>query len=266
MRSVISRDGTRIAFDQTGAGPPVIIVGGALSSRSFSALRELAELLATDFTAINYDRRGRGDSGDTLPYSVEREVEDLEALIDAAGGSACVWGWSSGAALALTAAASRLRIRKLALFEPPYMVGDTGHRPPPDHQAQLTALIAAGRRSAAVTFFMRQMIGIPAIFVFLMRLLPFWSQLKATAHTLPYDAAVMGDFSFPAAQAASITVPTLAIAGEKSEPVLRRAVDAVAETIPGAEHLVLKGQGHNVSMKALAPVLREFFIDGARAR
>jgi len=259
MRTVTSRDGTTIAFDQAGQGPALILVGGAFSYRAFPGFVQLAELLARHFTVINYDRRGRGDSGDTAPYAVEREIEDLEALIDAAGGSASVWGMSSGAALALTAAASGLKMRKLALYEPPYMVGDSGHRPPADHQAQLNALVAAGRRSAAARFFLGKVMGIPAIFVALMRLMPFWSKLEATAHTLPYDAAIMGDFTFPADRVASVQVPALVIAGEKSPRVLRDAARAVAETLPGVRHRVLEGQSHNVSFPALAPVLVEFF-------
>lgn len=259
MRTVISRDGTAIAYDQTGSGPPVIMVGGAFSFRGFSGNVQLAGLLSPHFTVLNYDRRGRGDSGDTAPYAVAREVEDLEALIEAAGGSAFVYGMSSGAALALEAAACGLNITGLALYEPPYMVGEGGHRPPPDHQAQLVRLIAAGRRREAVTFFMRDVMGIPGFFVFLMRLLPFWKKLVAVAHTLPYDSAVMGDFALPARRLAGIGVPTLVIGGEKSPAVLRRAVQAVAAVVPMAVPRVLEGQSHNVSMRALAPVLVEFF-------
>lgn len=259
VSKVLSKDGTAIAFDQTGQGPPIILVGGAFSYRAFPGFVQLAELLAKRFTVINYDRRGRGDSGDTAPYAVEREIEDLQSLIKEAGGSAHVWGMSSGAALALAAAAKGLNIKRLALFEPPFMVGNSGHRPPPDHQAQLKALIAADRRGDAAKFFLAKVMGIPALIVAIMRLMPFWSKLKATANTLPYDAAIMGDFSFPTQRVASVRVPTLVIAGEKSPPVLRDAVQAVADTLPGAQHRVLKGQSHNVSMKALAPVLEEFF-------
>ena len=259
MKRVISRDGTAIAYDQTGAGPAVIMVGGAFSFRAYAGNVRLAGLLARRFSVINYDRRGRGDSGDTAPYSVAREVEDLAALIEAAGGSAFVYGMSSGAALALEAAASGLNIIGLALYEPPYMVGEGGHRPPPDHQAQLKRLIAGDRRGDAVTYFMREVMGIPGIIVMAMRLLPFWSKLKTVAHTLPYDSAVMGDFSLPAARLASIAVPTLIVGGGKSPAVLRRAVHAVAEAVPQARHRVLEGQSHNVSMTALAPVLEEFF-------
>jgi pimeloyl-ACP methyl ester carboxylesterase len=169
---------------------------------------KLAPLLASHFSVFMYDRRGRGSSGDTKPYATERELEDIDALIKEAGGSAFVLGLSSGAALALEAAASGLNITKLAVYEPPFMIDDGGHHARADHQTQLKRFIAAGRRSEAVTYFMRKMVGIPAMFVALMRLMPgVWSKLKAVAHTLPYDAAVMGDFSLPTRRLASVTIP-----------------------------------------------------------
>ncbi|HKQ78767.1 MAG TPA: alpha/beta hydrolase [Blastocatellia bacterium] len=259
MQKVNSKDGAKIAFDKTGQGPAVILVDGALCYRSFGPMPKLAPLLAPNFTVYFYDRRGRGDSGDAKPYAVEREIEDLEALIKEAGGSACVLGLSSGAALALKAAAQGLNIKKLALYEPPFMVAQNGHRPPADHQAQLNNLIAADRRGDAVSFFMTKMVGAPAIFAFIMRLLPVWSKLKAVAHTLPHDAAIMGDFSLPTRLVASINVPTLVMGGGKSPANLRQAVQAVADTLPGARLRTLEGQTHNASMKVLAPILREFF-------
>ncbi len=259
MSKVLSKDGTAIGFSKSGKGEPVILVDGALCSRSFGPLPKLARLLATHFTVLNYDRRGRGESGDTPPYAVEREVEDLEALIEEVGGSASVFGTSSGAALALAVAASGLNIRKLALYEPPFVAGGNGRRPPADSEAQLKRLIAEGRRGDAVTFFMADMVGMPAIFVYIMRILPIWPKLKAVAHTLPYDAAVLGDFSLPRKRVASVGVPTIVIGGEKSPVELRSAVSAVAEAVPGARMQMLKGQTHNVSVKALAPVLVEFF-------
>jgi pimeloyl-ACP methyl ester carboxylesterase len=259
MSKVFSKDGTAIAFDKSGNGKPIILVDGALCSRSFGPIPKLARLLAPHFTVLNYDRRGRGESGNALPYAVEREVEDLEALIGAAGGSAAVFGISSGAALALTAAASGLNIKKLALYEPPFVAGQSDHRPPADSAAQLERLVAKDRRGDAVKFFMVDMVGIPAIFAYIMRLLPIWPKLKAVAHTLPYDAAVLGDFSLPRNRAASVAVPTIVIGGEKSPIELRSAVSAVAEAIPGAKQQTLKGQTHNVSVKVLAPILVEFF-------
>jgi len=259
MQKVISKDGAVIAFDKIGQGPAVILVDGAFCYRSFGPMPKLAPLLAPHFTVYVYDRRGRGDSGDTKPYAVEREIEDIEALIKEAGGSAFVLGLSSGAALALKAAAHGLNIKKLALYEPPFMVAKDGHRPPADHEEQLNNLIAADRRGDAVSFFMTKMVGAPAIFAFLMRLLPVWSKLKAVAHTLPHDAAIMGDFSMPTKLVASVTVPTLVMGGGKSPANLGQAVQAVADALPGARRRILAGQTHNVSVKVLAPVLKEFF-------
>lgn len=260
MSKVLSKDGTAIAFDKLGHGQPVILVDGALCSRAFGPLPNLAKLLAPHFTVFNYDRRGRNESGDKAPYAVQREVEDIEALIAEAGGSASVFGTSSGAALALAAAANRANIKKLALYEPPFIAGRrVGRSAPPDSEAQLRRLVDQGRRADAVKFFMVDMVGMPAIFTYIMRILPVWPKLKAVAHTLPYDAAVLGDFSLPRERAASVAVPTLVMGGEKSPVELRGAVDAVAEAIPGAKVQMLKGQTHNVDVKVLAPVLVDFF-------
>lgn len=263
MNNVRSKDGTPIAFDQLGDGPTIILAGGAFSYRAFPKLVELAELLAKRFTVINYDRRGRGDSGDTAPYAVEREIEDIQALVDAAGGSASLWGWSSGAVLGLRAAVSGVELEKLALFEPPFMVDDSGRLPPADFATRLDEMTASDRRSDAVRFYMTKGMGIPAPLVTLMRFSPFWSKLKATAHTLPYDWAIMGDTMagkpLSAEDWASATVPTLVLAGAKSPEQLRQAAKAIATVLPNARHQELKGQSHNPSMKVLAPVLQEFF-------
>ncbi|MGH9555934.1 MAG: alpha/beta fold hydrolase [Terriglobales bacterium] len=258
MKKVISKDGTAIAIERSGQGPALILVDGALCSRSFGPMPKLAPLLTPHFTVFTYDRRGRNESSDTSPYATHREVEDLEALINEAGGSAFVFGISSGAALALHAAASGLNITKLALFEPPY-VGTNGHSSPPDHEGQLRQLIAARRRSDAVKYFMTKMVGAPAIFAAVMQLLPMWSKLTAVAHTLPYDAAIMGDFSIPVQRAASVKTPTLVIGGEKSPSLLQEAARQLAGALPRAQHRSLKGQSHNVSAKVLAPVLIEYF-------
>src|SRR2546426_684724 len=231
----------------------------ARSAADRSGRRRNWRRMARDFTVFAYDRRGRGDSGDTAPYAVEREIEDLAALVRQAGGSACVHAMSSGAVLALHAAASGLSIKRLALYEPPFMVGTPAHLPPADHQAQLVRLIAEGRRGEAVKYYMKDIIGMPGLLVAVFRFLPMWSKLKAVAPSLPYDSAIMGDFSLPTRRAASLTLPTLVITGEKSMPVLRDAAARLAEVIPGARSRTLLGQTHNVSAQALAPVLKEFF-------
>jgi pimeloyl-ACP methyl ester carboxylesterase len=263
METVRSKDGTRIAFDRVGDGPPVVLVGGAFSYRAFRKMVELANLLAPRFTVLNYDRRGRGDSGNTFPYSVEREIEDLDALIAAAGGPACLWGWSSGAVLALRAAASGLPIAGVAVYDPPFMVEPGDHVPPPDFAERLQSLVDADRRAAAVRLYMTEGMGAPGFFVSLMRFTPFWSKLKATAPTLPYDWAVLGDTvegrPLRPEEWGSIENPTLVVAGEKSPAVLRQAAEALAEVLPNARVRLLEGQSHNVKMKALAPVLEEHF-------
>jgi pimeloyl-ACP methyl ester carboxylesterase len=243
-----------------GTGAPVILVDGALCSRSFGPMPKLAPILARHFTVFSYDRRGRGQSGDTAPYLVEREVEDIAALIDEAGGSAYVLGLSSGAALAMEAAASGLNITKLALYEPPYIAGARGgHQPPQDSRGQLLRLLSQDKRGAAVKFFMTDMVGAPAIMAGIMQFTPVWKKLKAVAHTLPYDAAVMGDFTVPEKHAGTVQAKTLVMGGGKSPAGLKHAVDRVAGAIPHARCLTLEGQTHNVSAKRLAPVLEEFF-------
>jgi pimeloyl-ACP methyl ester carboxylesterase len=258
MSKVISKDGTSIAYDQRGAGFPLILVDGALCCRAFGPMPELAELLAKDFTVINYDRRGRNESGDTQPYEVDREIEDIDALIKQLGGSAYVMGLSSGAALSLAAVAKGLNIPKLALYEPPFMVDDEGHHLPADALQQLKKLVAADRRSDTVKFFLKDMIGLPGIALFFMKLMPVWSKLKAVAHTLPYDVTILGDFSLPEAKAASIKIPTLISGGDKSQVNLQHAVKKLAEVMPNSRLEMLKGQTHNVSPKVLAPVLTNF--------
>src|SRR5215207_3012939 len=265
MNRVTSSDGTTIAFDRLGEGPPVILVCGGSTDRSANA--PLAALLARHFTVLNYDRRGRGDSGDTPPYAVEREVEDLEALINEAGGAALVYGTSSGAALALEAAASGLPITKLALWEPPFFL-EGRPRPPADTATTFTELVSTGRRGDAVEYFMRQVVGLPPEFVAGARNAPFWASQEALAHTLSYDATIMGDYSLPVERAAAVTAPTLVMAGGASSPFMRETAQALADVIPDAQTRTLDDQEHNVDPGVLAPVLEEFFEaqNGTRPR
>lgn len=256
MESVRSSDGTMIAFDRSGAGPAVILVGGAMSERSMGA--PLAALLAPRFTVFNYDRQGRGASGDTLPYAVEREVEDLDALIAEAGGSASVFGMSSGAILALEAAARGLAIAKLALYEPPFSVDDDGRRQHEEYATRLAELLAAGRRGGAVELFM-QRVGAPPEFIAQARNAPWWPAMEDRVHTLAYDATVMGDSSVPVERLARVTVPTLVIDGAETPAWARNAAQALAAVLPNARRRTLEGQTHAVAPEALAPVLAEFF-------
>ena len=257
MIEVTSNDGTTIGFDRLGEGPPVALVCGGSTARSANA--PLAALLARRFTVFNYDRRGRGDSGDTPPYAVEREVEDLGAVIAAAGGSAAVYGTSSGAALALEAAARGLPVTKLALWEPPFIVDGSRPRPPADAAATYEKLVSTGRRGDAVEFFMAEVVGLPAEFVAQAREAPWWLHHEALAHTLAYDATIMGDHSVPTERVASVATPTLVIDGGASPAWMHTSAQAVANLLPGGRYHTLEGQEHNVSAEALAPVLETFF-------
>ena len=257
MPEVISRDGTRIAYDKIGRGPPVILIDGAFCSREFGPMKKLGAVLAKHFTVISYDRRARGASGDTAPYAVQREIEDIDALMGIAVGRVTLYGVSSGAVLALLAAAS-LSVSKLAIYEPPFMVGPHARTPPADRTAVLMRMIAEDRRSDAVKYYMTEIIGIPRFVPFLFQFLPMWRKLKAVAPSLPYDSTVMGDFSIPRAEAAAIAVPTLVMAGTKTWPVLLDAARAAAAAIPHARHETLPGQTHNVAAHAIAPILEAF--------
>lgn len=263
MDTVVSSDGTSIAYDRGGQGPPLILVDGALCHRVSGPSGPLAKRLITDFTVYTYDRRGRGDSTDTGPYAVEREIEDLGALIEAAGGSAYVYGSSSGATLALEAANRGLAISKLALYESPFIVDDSRPPVPDDFVARLDRLVAADDRAKAVRLFMTEGINIPAVFVATMRFMPAWPRLKRVAHTLPYDMAVLGDTQrgkpLPAGRWTAVTAPTLVMGGGKSPTWLRHAVQALADILPATEHRALPGQTHLVKPDAIAPPLRAFF-------
>ena len=260
-KTVTSRDGTRISFDRWGQGLPVIVVGGALSDRSGGD--ELARLVASKFTVISYDRRGRGASTDTRPYSVKREIEDIEALIDSAGGSAYVYGKSSGASLALQAtAALQGKVRKLALYEAPFSDAEGAAREWREFRAKLDALLAADRREEAITLFMK-FVGAPDEAIAQMKTSPAWPGMLAMAPTLAYDNALLGaDRSVPVGIAAKVKADTLVMDGAASAgplPFMRSTADKLGKTIPGAQRLVVEGQGHDVSPKVLAPILLKFF-------
>jgi pimeloyl-ACP methyl ester carboxylesterase len=256
MNQVTSKDGTIIAFDQLGTGAPVILVSGGSVDRGSNAA--LATLLAEHFTVFNYDRRGRGPSGDTLPYAVEREVEDIEAVVKAAGGTAYLYGTSSGAALALEAARQLPSITKLALWEPPFIL-DEARRPPADTAKIYRDLVAAGRRGDAAQYFMEKVVQMPPEFVAGARSQPWWSSQETLAHTLEYDATIMGDYSLPTERVAAVQTPTIVLDGGASFPFIRETAAAIAALMPNVQHQTLEGQEHNVSAEVLAPVLVEFF-------
>ena len=274
MDTIRSLDGTAIAFDRSGTGEPLVLVGGAFSYRRYPGQVKLAELLAERFTVYSYDRRGRGDSGDTPPYAPGREIEDLAAVISAAGGQAHVWGLSSGAVLALDAAAAGLPIRKLAVQEPPLVVDPADRRPPAGMDQRLRELIDAGKRGEAVRYFMVDGMGAPAFVPGLLRVMPgVWKKLTAVAPTLPYDAQLVAGYQagrpLPAGQWAAAAMPALVMCGaEKESPgFLRHAAAAVAAALPNARLVERNGLGHTKALnaKVIAATLTDFLTTTAPA-
>ncbi|MFB7209768.1 alpha/beta fold hydrolase [Streptomyces sp. NPDC056255] len=266
MDKVFSSDGTAIAYEQQGSGPAVVLVGGAFMTRGDSAA--LAGLLAERFTVITYDRRGRGDSGDSAAYDVQREVEDLDALIEGVGGEAMVFGLSSGAVLALEAVARGSAVSRLALYEPPFIVDTTRPPLPADYVDHLKALVAREAFGDAVAYFMTAAVGMPAEAVAGMRQAPFWAGMEATARTLPYDGQVMGDTMsgrpLPADRWQSVTVPVLVGSGDADEHMLKGARELAALADNFTLH-TFAGQDHNIDPNSLAPVLDGFFAAGRKA-
>ena len=266
MERVTSKDGTEIAFDRHGEGSPIVLVGGAFQHRAIDPrTTQLAALLGEQFTVYHYDRRGRGDSEDTESYSPEREIEDLEALIAEAGGSASVFGNSSGAVLALDAAASGLSVERLALYEAPFIVDDSRPPVPEDYRERLVELISAGRRGEAVELFLTGPAEVPVEFVAQMRQAQIWSAFESVAHTLAYDAAFMEGTqlgrALPAGRWAAVTIPTVIVDGGESPEYVHNGARAIAETLTDARRSTLEGQTHEVAPEALAPILKEFFAE-----
>ncbi|HEX8998231.1 MAG TPA: alpha/beta hydrolase [Ktedonobacterales bacterium] len=265
MSTVTSSDGTTIGYTRTGEGPAIILVDGALCSRNFGPMGELAGLLAPHLTVYTYDRRGRGESGDTQPYAVEREIEDIAALIDAAGGSAGIHGISSGAALALKAASRLPAITKVSGYEAPLTVDDSNPPKVDAYLSRLTATLAEGRRGDAVELFMR-LVGTPQEAIEPMRQSPMWAALEAVAPTLRYDAllvenpqygkALPSDF---AEQLGGLKTPALVMAGGASPEWMRTTAKTIAQAIPSGQYRSLEGQTHEVASQAIAPILIEFF-------
>ncbi|WP_309094402.1 alpha/beta fold hydrolase [Streptomyces sp.] len=258
-KKTLSRDGTRIAYESTGRGPAVVLVSGAMSTGG--TLAPLAVSLAERFQAVVYDRRGRGASGDTAPYAVEREIEDLAAVIEAVGGEALLYGISSGGALALEAAASGLPVRRVAVYETPFTMSGEGARERAEYTRGLTEALGEGRRGDAVELFLR-LTGLAESVIRNARQSPMWAGMETLAPSLAYDDAVMGDGRVPRERLASVGVPTLAVAGDASPAWLREAARAIADCVPDGSYRTLQGQTHMVEPNVLAPVLTEFFSRG----
>ncbi|MFE6667173.1 alpha/beta fold hydrolase [Streptomyces sp. NPDC057697] len=263
MDKIPSRDGTMIAHRHRGEGPPVILVGGSLGTAATDA--PLARLLAPRFHVVTYDRRGRGSSGDSSPYAVEREIEDLAALVAVVGGRASVFGTGAGGALALEARAAGLPVDLLAVYEPPYTPGAAGLQYKACCTSRLHRLLSGADRAGAVELFL-SVTGVPADMIARMRRAPLWSGLVAMAHTLAYDDALLGDGSIPAARFASVTARTLVLSGGSSPTPARQSTHALADALPRARHRTLTGQTREPAPQAVAPVLTEFFARSAPLR
>ena len=269
MHTVTSADGTRIAYDRYGDGPPLILIIGAMGQRKFKKFEQIAHALSDRFTVINYDRRGRGDSGPAGPVSVPHEVQDLSALIEAAGGRASLWGWSSGGALALRAAAADIGVERLAIYEAPFKTDPTAPYPADDYGASLERIVEGGDAMAAAKCFMRKGVGIPAPMVAVMTLMPMFRGFARNGLTLPFDYAALDDHNMhghplDAGEWETVTCPTLVAYGAKTVPGLKHAAHALAEVLPNATLRELPGQNHNVKTQAIVPVLAEF-LAGAPA-
>ncbi|ALC27377.1 alpha/beta hydrolase [Streptomyces sp. CFMR 7] len=255
MDRILSADSTPIAYRRRGEGPPLVLVGGALGTAAADA--PLAALLAPRFTVVTYDRRGRGASG-SGGAGVRREIEDLAAVVTAAGPGASVFGMSSGGALALEAAAAGLPVELLAVYEPPYTPGASGLLLKARASERLHRLLAAGDRAGAVELFLATT-GVDPATVDRMRRAPLWPGLEALAPTLAYDDAVLGDGAVPAERFAAVTARTLVVCGGFSSARSRAATRTLAEALPRARHRTLTGQTHEVAPQVLAPVLADFF-------
>ncbi|OEO28211.1 hypothetical protein VW23_005755 [Devosia insulae DS-56] len=266
MNTFTSRDGTKIAYDVRGSGPAVILIDGAWCGRNMGPMPKLAPLLAQHFTVYNYDRRSRGDSDMSTDYSPDREYEDLAALIDIAGGSASLYGTSSGGALALFAAARGLPVDRLAIFEAPFTDVPGGKPMPKGYQAEIERLVREDRRPELAKFFMVKMIGMPAFMMPMMWFNPHWKAMLHNAPSLPHDTAVMEGYGFPTEAARSIRVPTIVISGDKTFKQLKEPVRLARETVPGARFASLPGQSHDAAAELVAPVLIDFFSGAATVR
>ncbi|MCC5929860.1 MAG: alpha/beta hydrolase [Cyclobacteriaceae bacterium] len=261
-----SKDGTMIAFSRQGKGNPLILIDGAFCHRNFGANVKLPQYLTNHFMVYTYDRRGRGESGNTLPFSLEREFEDLQAVIDETSGDAFVYGISSGAALALEAVKYGVNIKKLVVFESPYIVDSSRNPFPANYLETIQSLLKENKPAKAVKYFMGTGIGLPPFVVWMMQLMPAWKQMKKIAHTLEYDTLLLKNYGsgepFQNEDWQEVNIPVLVISGTKSEKWAQNAMKHLAEVLPDARHLDLEGQSHLVSPRVIAPHITNFLKDG----
>lgn len=257
MKTVRSNDGTILAYDTLGGGPPLIFITGASCFRNFMPVLQDAKGFAKEFTVYNYDRRGRGDSSDTQPYAIEREVEDIAAMIDAAGGKASLYGHSSGAVLALEAALRLAdKVEKVVLYDPPYVHNKAEKAKYGELSKEVHALLDDGKNGPAMRTFLKG-IGMPKFFVYLMPLMPGWKTMRKLAPTLAYDIELTRDLP-PIARAIQVTVPMQIVVGEKSPESVKSSAKQLADAMPNVTLMTLSGQDHMVSAKALLPLLTKF--------
>lgn len=259
MPITISADGTDIAYSTLGKGPALLLVDGALCSRAFGPMPGYAKLLAEHFTVYWYDRRGRGESGDNKPHAVQREIEDLAAMVKVTGEAPFVVGTSSGAALALHGAAVGIPMTKLLMYEAPYVPVPPGGKSAAQHTDALWELVRNDRRGAAVHYFMCDVVGMPGVIGYLFRLFPMWSKLKKVAHTLPYDLSILADVGFLESGAKKVTVPTMVAGGAKSPEPLKEAVRRVHTAVPGSTLHWVEGATHNLQPAPAVAMMREWF-------
>lgn len=265
MPFVTSKDGTQIGYSVVGSGPAIVLVDGAMCWREMGPATPLAKELEDSFTVYTYDRRGRGESGDTKPYSTQREVEDLQAMIEAAGGSVKIYAISSGVALALETANSTPGITGMVLYEAPIFTDNTRKPVPTDYVQRMDQLVAEGDNAGAVKHFMQKGIGVPWFALLMMQAFGMFRKMAPVGPTLPYDTAFVTPFwtyrPLPPNRWPNATMPVLSIGGSKSDTWMQNAQKAIAANLPNARHKTLEGQNHMVSATAIAPIIKEFLTE-----
>jgi pimeloyl-ACP methyl ester carboxylesterase len=260
MLSIRSKDGTTIAYSKIGDGPVLILVDGALCHRKQGPMTDLAQELAGRFTVITYDRRGRGESDDTLTYAVEREVEDLAALVSVMGESAFAFGVDTGAALILRACAAGVAIFKIALYEPFFVIDEDARKQIVEDKAKLEKLLSEGKESAAIAHYLTKFRGMSVFVANMLRMSEWWKRVKVMAHTLQYDSEVMGDYLLPAERLKRISVPAMLVSGVESPSQFQASTEAVADAICSSRLVYLDSLTPELNPNSIAPFIEQFFL------